>query len=158
MFHACALYQQANSWNDNDGEGEAGMPDVTLEQAAIALGVSVDTVRRRIRLGQLSAHRDAGGRSRVAVPEVPSFALDVERIRQQDQEQLVTLRSENVHLSDLVDELRRQQGQIEAYNAVLREQLGAANESQQELRRLLANAQEQVNRLLTAVSGSSTGS
>jgi excisionase family DNA binding protein len=143
---------------DNEGEGEAGMPDVTLEQAAIALSVSVDTVRRRIRLGQLSAHRDAGGRSRVAVPEVPSFALDVERIRQQDQEQLVTLRSENVHLSDLVDELRRQQGQIEAYNAVLRDQLGAANESQQELRRLLANAQEQVNRLLTAVSESSTGS
>lgn len=134
------------------------MPDVTLEQAAIALSVSVDTVRRRIRLGQLSAHRDAGGRSRVAVPEVPSFALDVERIRQQDQEQLVTLRGENVHLSDLVDELRRQQAQIEAYNAVLREQLGAANESQRELRRLLANAQEQVNRLLTAVSGSSTGS
>ena len=143
---------------DNEGEGEAGMPDVTLEQAAIALSVSVDTVRRRIRLGQLSAHRDAGGRSRVAVPEVPSFALDVERIRQQDQEQLATLRSENVHLSDLVDELRRQQAQIEAYNAVLREQLGAANESQQELRRLLANAQEQVNRLITAVSGSSAGS
>jgi len=80
---------------DNEGEGEAGVPDVTLEQAAIALGVSVDTVRRRIRLGQLSAHRDAGGRSRVAVPEVPSFALDVERIRQQDQEQLATLRSES---------------------------------------------------------------
>ena len=143
---------------DNEGEGEAGMPDVTLEQAAIALSVSVDTVRRRIRLGQLSAHRDAGGRSRVAVPEVHSFALDVERIRQQDQEQLATLRNENVHISDLVDELRRQQAQIEAYNAVLREQLGAANESQRELRRLLANAQEQVNRLLTAVSGFSTGS
>lgn len=133
------------------------MPEVTLEQAAIALGVSVDTVRRRIRLGQLTAHRDATGRSLVAVSAAPTLPADVERLRQQEREQRASLLRDNAHLNDLVDELRRQQVQLEAYNAVLREQLGAASEAQRELHRLLANAQKQISRLLPTPIGPQDG-
>ncbi len=43
------------------GEG----PELTLAEAAAALGVSVDTIRRRIRAGDILARRDVAGRYRV---------------------------------------------------------------------------------------------
>ncbi|MHB8574046.1 MAG: hypothetical protein ACYDCQ_01820 [Dehalococcoidia bacterium] len=124
------------------------MPQVTLEQAAVVLGVSVDTVRRRVRLGQLTAHRDATGRSLVAVPAAPLLPTEIERLSQQDREQLLALRRDNVHLSALVEELRRQQARLEQHSATLREQLAAAIEAQRDLHRLLAQAQDQISRLL----------
>jgi excisionase family DNA binding protein len=124
------------------------MPQVTLEQAAVVLGVSVDTVRRRVRLGQLTAHRDPTGRSLVAVPAAPLLPTEIERLSQQDREQLLALRRDNVHLSALVEELRRQQARLEQHSATLREQLAAAIEAQRDLHRLLARAQDQISRLL----------
>jgi excisionase family DNA binding protein len=46
------------------------MGDVTMTatQAAAVLGVSADTLRRRVRRGELTAHRDRHGRLLVTVP------------------------------------------------------------------------------------------
>lgn len=45
-------------------------PDLSLGDAAKALGVSVDTLRRWERRGKLEMHRDAGNRRRVSAAEV----------------------------------------------------------------------------------------
>ena len=124
------------------------MPEVSLEQAAIVLGVSVDTVRRRIRLGQLPAHRDGGGRRVVTVPAAPVLPDDVERLRQHERDQVEALQRDNAHLAELVAELRRQLQGWELQNEALREQLRSAGEAQRELHRLLAQAQEQIAHLL----------
>lgn len=126
------------------------MPDVPLEQAAIVLGVSVDTVRRRIRLGRLQTYRDTAGRRLVTVPAAPALPEDVERLRQQERERSEALQRENDHLVELVAELRRQRQHLEAHIAALQEQVHAAGEAQRDLHRLLANALEQVARLLAA--------
>jgi predicted RNase H-like nuclease (RuvC/YqgF family) len=132
------------------------MPEVTLEQAAIALGVSVDTVRRRIRLGRLSARLDDTRRSLVTVPEVPP-AADIERLKRQERAQVTALRHDNAHLAELVEELRREQAQLLAQTMALREQLAAEIEAQRELRGLLANAQGQISRLLPPIAASHAG-
>ncbi len=124
------------------------MPEVTLEQAAIVLGVSVDTVRRRVRLGQLQAHRDGAGRRLVTVPAAPARPEDVERLLQREREQVEALQRDNAHLTELVAELRRQRQQLEAQNAALQRQLHTASEAQRDLHHLLGNAQEQVAQLL----------
>jgi molybdopterin-binding protein len=46
------------------------MPDLSMGEAARALGVSVDTLRRWDRAGRLSTHRDERNRRRVPVHEV----------------------------------------------------------------------------------------
>ncbi|HLZ71325.1 MAG TPA: hypothetical protein VKV26_15600 [Dehalococcoidia bacterium] len=129
------------------------MPEVTLEQAAIVLGVSVDTVRRRVRLGQLPAQRDATGRRLVTVPAAPALPEDVERLHQREREQVNALNRDNAHLTELVAELRRQRVQLEAQNAALQTHLHAASEAQRDLHRLLANAQEQIAQLLRSHEG-----
>jgi excisionase family DNA binding protein len=44
---------------------------MTIAESAAALGVSVDTVRRRIKQGRLEAHTDPSGRVMVMTPSVP---------------------------------------------------------------------------------------
>ncbi len=124
------------------------MPDVTLEQAAMVLGVSVDTVRRRIRLGQLTAHREATGRSLVTVPAAPALPADIDRLRQQERDQFDALKRDCAHLSETLHELRREQAQLREHNTVLAGLLVNADEAQSELRSLLATAQQQIDRLL----------
>jgi Helix-turn-helix domain len=61
--------------------GEA--PGLTLAEAAAVLGVSVESVRRRTRSGQLFAYRNAQGAIRIAplvgTPEAPHKPLDATR-------------------------------------------------------------------------------
>lgn len=46
------------------------MPELTMAEAAVALGVHLDTIRRRIRRGELAVRRDERGRNLVMVPDV----------------------------------------------------------------------------------------
>lgn len=124
------------------------MPDVTLEQAAMVLGVNVDTVRRRIRLGQLTAHREATGRSLVTVPAAPALPADIDRLRQREREQFDALQRDYDHLNEIVCELRREQEQLREHNVVLAGLLANADEAQRELRGLPATAQQQLDLLL----------
>src|SRR3984893_1577218 len=55
--------------------------DLTLGEAARAIGVSVDTLRRWDRAGKLRTHRDERNRRRVAAEEVQRLAARPQRHR-----------------------------------------------------------------------------
>jgi molybdopterin-binding protein len=57
--------------------------DLTLGEAAKALGVSADTLRRWDRAGRLHTHRDERNRRRVAVSEIERLREQPERHRTQ---------------------------------------------------------------------------
>jgi molybdopterin-binding protein len=58
--------------------------DLTLGEAARALGVSVDTVRRWARAGKIETTRDDANRRRVPQSEVTRLSTHPERHRTQD--------------------------------------------------------------------------
>ena len=60
------------------------MVDLSLGEAARALGVSIDTLRRWDRAGKLATTRDAGNRRRVPQTEVERLAERPERARTGD--------------------------------------------------------------------------
>jgi molybdopterin-binding protein len=57
----------------------SGMADLTLGEAAKAIGVSVDTLRRWDRAGKLQTTRDAGNRRRVPPSEVQRLQAHPQR-------------------------------------------------------------------------------
>jgi molybdopterin-binding protein len=57
------------------------MADLTLGEAAKALGVSTDTLRRWDRTGKLATTRDAGNRRRVPAAEVERLSAHPQRHR-----------------------------------------------------------------------------
>ncbi len=84
------------------------MATVGIREAARLLGVSTDTIRRRIERRDLPAHKDASGRwlielddSLVVTPPQPTTDLI-----SGDREELIRLRTENQLLHQLVDEVR----------------------------------------------------
>jgi molybdopterin-binding protein len=56
-------------------------PDLSLGEAATALGVSVDTLRRWDRAGKLRTHRDERDRRRVSATEIQRLAGRPQRHR-----------------------------------------------------------------------------
>jgi molybdopterin-binding protein len=58
-----------------------GKADLSLGEAAAAIGVSVDTLRRWDRAGKLRTHRDERNRRRVAAEEVQRLAARPQRHR-----------------------------------------------------------------------------
>ena len=147
------------------------MPELTLPQAAAALGVSVDTVRRRIKRGDLPARTDAAGRHLVTVevtptaPPAPTTMIvmeppvvdgvdpallhqQIEALRDQVAE-AERLRVELDHSRVLLDEVRRSRDELATQVEAQRGQLQAAHETIQqdaveraELRRLLSAAMQ----------------
>jgi excisionase family DNA binding protein len=109
-------------------------PDLSVSEAAAALGVSVETIRRRIRSGALQAKRDGGGKYRVAL----SLSDDATRLA------AVTSAAEtNDEIVRLKAELAETRAQLEAgrrHNETLMSELNAAmravGESQTELLQL----------------------
>ena len=84
------------------------MATVGIREAARLLGVSTDTIRRRIERRDLPAHKDASGRwlielddSLVVAPPQPTTDLI-----SGDREELIRLRTENQALQQLLDEVR----------------------------------------------------
>ena len=107
---------------------------VSIRETAAALGVSPDTVRRRIRAGQLEA-RKAGGRWQVKVPAAAA-APPPEPVREPDAAPLAR------QAADLQAENRMLRGQLATMHATLdheREQAG-----------LVARTLEQFSRALPA--------
>jgi excisionase family DNA binding protein len=95
---------------------EGGGPELTLAEAAALLGSSVDSVRRRIRAGQIRAYKDGKGRIRVSasvtyspepLPEdITPSAETVARLWQElkeAREQLVQARNVNRALREELD-------------------------------------------------------
>lgn len=98
------------------------MARASIPEAAARLGVSVDTVRRRVRSGRLPATRDARGRYVVELPDgspappPPAHAGDVDA---------------------LLAEVRRQREVLEAQLAAQERHLEAHMAAEADLRRLL---------------------
>ena len=98
------------------------MATVGIREAARLLGVSTDTIRRRIERGDLPAHKDARGRWVIEVDESmfaapPEPAIDVTA---QQREELIRLRAENDALQALLDEVRSSRDRTVEAEAELR--------------------------------------
>ena len=100
------------------GEG----PFLTLAEAAAALGVSVETVRRRIRSGEVRARRDSAGRYRV-VPAV-THAPDSSR------ETLYAWAEEAARLQKELQEARMRLSEIRREKRAIEDELAEARASE----------------------------
>jgi hypothetical protein len=132
------------------------MPAFLLPEAAAALGVSVDTIRRRVRRGQLAATHDAEGRLVVDIPAARQVPADAMQDAMQTAEAAWQMPStppepamhlhstdDATHARELLAEVRLQRDHLEATVADLRVRLDTAEQAQAELRRLLAAALQQ---------------
>src|SRR5258708_9382612 len=84
------------------------MATVGIREAARLLGVSTDTIRRRIERRDLPAHKDASGRWLIELDDslvVPAAPPATELISS-DREELIRLRAENQALQMLLEEVR----------------------------------------------------
>ncbi len=100
------------------GEG----PELTLAEAAAALGVSEQTVRRRIKSGELVARRDASGRYRV----VPLLCGASDEAR----EALFAWADEVMRMEAALQETRERLKRAEALQTVLSTELDQAREAE----------------------------
>ena len=84
------------------------MATVGIREAARLLGVSTDTIRRRIERRDLPAHKDASGRWLIELDDslmVPVAPAPTE-MPSGEREELIRLRAENDALHMLLDEVR----------------------------------------------------
>jgi excisionase family DNA binding protein len=122
------------------------MPMVSLSEAAAALGVSVDTVVRRIRAGKLRGEKDDAGRWVVWLDDFPSTAahhtppLNLGRLIEEDaaaQLEQQRIRLELAAALEMVASLRADKDRLEA-------RIDRAEDERSELRRMLFLEQQTV--------------
>jgi excisionase family DNA binding protein len=114
------------------------MAELSASQAAAALGVSRDTVYRRIKDGSLETVTSGNGRLKVLVEEATAVELmgrvagdnNVARELAQAQREIVLLGSQIEDLRSIRD--------------VLNDELAARREGEQQLRALLLQAQQRI--------------
>ncbi len=127
------------------------MPEVSIAEAATLLGTSTDTVRRRIKRGELNARRVGAGRLLVTVPDgcedVPPASPSLSLLGNGSRE-LVSLQAELEKAQALLEETCRHRDDLSLVVAQLNQHLEAAQVERAELRRLLAGAQNQLSTLL----------
>ncbi len=134
------------------------MAEVSVEEAAYLLGVSTDTVRRRIRRDQLSVRREPDGRLLVTIPDRPGQAPAGAEQPPAPAQQTPVAASLPL-LERLLDEKDARIGALEEEIASLRGELAKAHQEMEaqrqdrataegELRQLLLQAQLQVQALI----------
>jgi len=120
------------------------MAELHIRQAADHLGVSADTVRRRIRRGELAARRDSRGRLLVDVVSTVAEAPH----RQPTHAYAPAADEPTMHrLADVERQRDQLEGQVRVLNdhvTALTRQLDDAAEERRELRQLLAGAMRQL--------------
>jgi hypothetical protein len=122
---------------------------VTAAEAAVLLGVSVDTIKRRVRSGALHSNRTAQGRVLVDVPEEEVAPQAAESAPQEPPS--APHAAPQVHSSD--DELAALQARVTAVTAErdwLRDRVVSAETEREQLRILLGNAQQSLALALQA--------
>jgi excisionase family DNA binding protein len=114
--------------------------EMTIAEAAASLGVSVDTVRRRIKQGVFESRTDPAGRRMVFMQGTATSSQVVQAESERLQQELD-------HARELLSEVRRQREELAAQVEAQRSQLLAATrmleenaEERAELRGLLADA------------------
>jgi len=108
------------------------MADVTIAQAAATLGVSDDTIRRRIKAGELAAREDERGRKMVTLPEEAPPAVP-----NPDDQSVDTAN----HVQEWLADVRAERDRLAEHVRFLAQQLEAATTAQSQLRELLAREQ-----------------
>ena len=124
------------------------MAELTISEAAVALGVSVDTIRRKIKRGELRARQDNKGRYLVAVEAPPRGAAPAVAGAPGNAAETARLRLDLEHAEAMVAELRHQREVLEGELQGARQAMQDAATERSELRRLLGNAQMQLRALL----------
>jgi predicted RNase H-like nuclease (RuvC/YqgF family) len=112
----------------NEGSG----PELTLPEAAVLLGTSVESVRRRIKAGQIRAFHDERGRVRIVATVTPPKGLALpEQPHEQEQQP---------GLARLWQELKAARNSLDdtvAENVDLRERLARVYDRSEDMRREL---------------------
>ena len=119
---------------------EGSGPELTLPEAAVLLGSSVDSVRRRIKSGQIRAFYDERGRVRIVAAVTPPERLDQPKQPHEEAANLPRLWEE---LKATKTELDRSQSET----AALRERLNLAFVRSDDMRRELTHAQTEAEDL-----------
>jgi hypothetical protein len=113
--------------------------ELTIAEAGAALGLSVDTVRRRLRSGQLKSRTDPRGRVLVQLETpLPGVAAQT------------GLGARSAELEAEIGRLREQLEAALAERDWLRARVETAEQEREQLRTLLANAQQQLSQLVSA--------
>jgi len=113
---------------------EGGGPELTLPEAAVLLGSSVESVRRRIKAGQIRAFHDEHGRVRIVATVTPPVDLAEPEKHHDDAANISRLWEE---LKAAKAELNRSHSETEA----LRERLSLAFIRSEDMKQELAHAQ-----------------
>jgi excisionase family DNA binding protein len=126
------------------------MAQLTIPQAAAALGVSVDTVRRRIKAGLLRASRTEHGAyvvevpdSAISAPEEPRPRATDQHLFQQEQRRASDFPNELRSVRELLEAERRRSAELIEVVAFQRRQLENAEAAREQLLTLLETQQQQ---------------
>jgi excisionase family DNA binding protein len=111
------------------------MQDITIADAAHRLGVSDDTVRRRVKAGDLTARRDAHGRVWIRMEAEPAAATPTES-------SATAPRTPGSDHDVLLSTITAERDRLAEHVRFLAEQLDRSTRAQSELRELLAREQQ----------------
>jgi excisionase family DNA binding protein len=116
------------------------MPEMTMAEAAETLGISLDTIRRRVRRGELPHRRDERGRNVVNITDEEPVQLPVQLP--------VHARADDalVHVQELLAAIELRGDLLAAEVETLTHQLEARTTAEQELRVLLLRQSEEIER------------
>ncbi len=112
---------------------EGGGPELTLPEAAVLLGISVESVRRRISAGQIRAYHDSRGRVRILATVTPPTGIAEPETQAEPAEAAA-------NFTKLWEELKATKAELEQSHAEkdgLRERLGQAYNRSEDVRQEL---------------------
>jgi len=109
------------------------MVELSIAEYAVRLGVSADTVRRRIRAGQIPARTDARGRYVVIIPSEAAEVLHA--VPTQDAQ-------DEADATELVQTLREQVSDLQQQLGIANRRLDDAERERTELHQLVSQAQQ----------------
>ena len=118
---------------------------VSVAEAAVLLGVSVDTIKRRVRSGALQSTRTAQGRVLVTLPEEAAAPQAVQEPSSAPQD-APQVPGNDADVAALLERVTT----VTAERDWLRERVERAESEREQLRILLSNAQQSLVRALQA--------
>jgi excisionase family DNA binding protein len=129
---------------------EGGGPELTLAEAAALLGTSVESVRRRIKAGQIRAFRDERGRVRIVatVSPPPGFSLPSVEPEDATEANIGRLWQELKAAKHDLEESLSEQDRIRNRSEDLRRDLNQARSEAQVLQDELDNTREALDHTL----------
>jgi hypothetical protein len=127
---------------------------VPLIEAAAVLGVSSDTVRRRLAIGELTGEKRKTRHGLAWFVDVPDEAVEAVAVERDhaDMEEVAALRGRVEYLDLRLEHLREENQQLRADRDAWRELVQRGDEERRELRLLIAQALDS-RQAITATAG-----